>query len=447
MAAATTEWWYKNKEGEKTGPLPLDLLEALWLSGEIDGLTSVWKEGMEDYASISAVDELRSYFQSIADEEDEEDDGEGAGPANEEHIEVVKFTGKQLWDMQWASTTTPEGKTYYANKYTFESSWEPPQTPTTFDDEEAAKVRAPWMLCWTAKGEKLWLNTENKEQQPLCPFALGPAFIAAEKFEGSKPGYSFKKGDQGVGYYADEKNQVTAEPAAAQGKAETNDAKKKKKKKNKPRWKKIKDNTYVYVQGLPVDTTMEEVATFFRHLQFGVLKPSEEDGKTPKIKLYRDEDGNLKGDARIAFLKAASIPLIADGSNFRDDKYPLKVQPAQFQMKGQQYVEKEKMSEEAKKERQKRIQAIKKQERALDWGADEGIDDGRGLRIVILKNMFTVEEMKVDAEAAITLQVTIFDRNPEGVVAIKFKQATSAEECIEIFNGRFFGGRKLTCEF
>ena len=66
-----------------------------------------------------------------------------------------------------------------------------------------------------------------------------------------------------------------------------------------------------------------------------------------------------------------------------------------------QYVEREKMSEEAKKERQKRIQAIKKQvdlgdvhvcflsfrsqERALDWGADEGIDDGRGLRIVILK--------------------------------------------------------------
>ena len=76
--------------------MPLDLLEALWLSGEIDGLTSVWKEGMADYASISAVDELRSYFQSIADEEEEEDDGEGAAPANEEHIEYVPPTLNEI---------------------------------------------------------------------------------------------------------------------------------------------------------------------------------------------------------------------------------------------------------------------------------------------------------------------------------------------------------------
>eukprot|EP00960_Hanusia_phi_P044000 756401-Hanusia_phi.AAC.1 len=187
--------WYKNKEGEKTGPLPLDLLEALWISGEIDGLTAVWKEGMEDYASISAVEELRSYFQSIADEDEEEGDGECEademvdqdGRTDIAHVvsssaQVVRLTGKQLWDMQWTSSTTAEGATYYANKYTFESSWEAPQAPAvpialsallpcrhlnlpaaaaaaaaaadaaTFDEEEAALVRAPWMLCWTAKG-------------------------------------------------------------------------------------------------------------------------------------------------------------------------------------------------------------------------------------------------------------------------------------------------------
>ena len=31
----------------------------------------------------------------------------------------------------------------------------------------------------------------------------GPAFIAAKKFTGSRPGYSFKTGAQGVGYYRD----------------------------------------------------------------------------------------------------------------------------------------------------------------------------------------------------------------------------------------------------
>jgi hypothetical protein len=37
------------------GPMPLDLLEALWLAGEMDGLTLVWKEGMAEYVPVSQV--------------------------------------------------------------------------------------------------------------------------------------------------------------------------------------------------------------------------------------------------------------------------------------------------------------------------------------------------------------------------------------------------------
>jgi len=37
------------------GPAPVDLLEALWLAGEMDGLTPVWKEGMPDYLPVSQV--------------------------------------------------------------------------------------------------------------------------------------------------------------------------------------------------------------------------------------------------------------------------------------------------------------------------------------------------------------------------------------------------------
>ena len=50
-----SEWWYKNKDGEKTGPAPVDLLEALWLAGEMDGLTLVWQEGMPDFLPVSQV--------------------------------------------------------------------------------------------------------------------------------------------------------------------------------------------------------------------------------------------------------------------------------------------------------------------------------------------------------------------------------------------------------
>jgi hypothetical protein len=38
-----------------TGPAPVDLLEALWLAGEMDGLTPVWQEGMSDYLPVSQV--------------------------------------------------------------------------------------------------------------------------------------------------------------------------------------------------------------------------------------------------------------------------------------------------------------------------------------------------------------------------------------------------------
>ena len=44
-------------------------------------------------------------------------------------------------------------------------------------------------------------------------------------------------------------------------------------------------------------------------------------------------------------------------------------------------------------------------------------------------------------------QVTIFERHEEGPVAIKFKEAAHAEECNGLMNGRFFGGRKLSCDF
>ena len=50
--------------------------------------------------------------------------------------------------------------------------------------------------------------------------------------------------------------------------------------------------------------------------------PVQLDQKKPKIKLYKDEEGNIKGDARIGFLKAASVPLVlqlAEGMLFRED--------------------------------------------------------------------------------------------------------------------------------
>jgi hypothetical protein len=42
---------------------------------------------------------------------------------------------------------------------------------------------------------------------------------------------------------------------------------------------------------------------------------------------------------------------------------------------------------------------------------------------------------------------TIFEKHPEGVVSIKYGEATSAEQCIKAMDGRFFAGRKLVCTY
>jgi len=44
-------------------------------------------------------------------------------------------------------------------------------------------------------------------------------------------------------------------------------------------------------------------------------------------------------------------------------------------------------------------------------------------------------------------KVTIFDNNPEGAVAVKFKEAKAAEVCVTSMKGRFFGGQKIDCDF
>jgi len=41
-------------------------------------------------------------------------------------------------------------------------------------------------------------------------------------------------------------------------------------------------------------------------------------------------------------------------------------------------------------------------------------------------------------------KVKIFHTNPEGVVTIKFREETAAEECIQLLHKRYFGGRQLS---
>ena len=65
-------------------------------------------------------------------------------------------------------------------------------------------------------------------------------------------------------------------------------------------------NTAVYITNLPLDTDIEEVQKVFSRC--GVIA-EEIDGRKPRIKLYTDEAGNLKGDALIVYFRAESVDL------------------------------------------------------------------------------------------------------------------------------------------
>lgn len=44
-------------------------------------------------------------------------------------------------------------------------------------------------------------------------------------------------------------------------------------------------------------------------------------------------------------------------------------------------------------------------------------------------------------------KVTVFSKNPLGVVIVKFKTSYASQACVKLMDGRFFGGKKLKCYY
>jgi HIV Tat-specific factor 1 len=127
--------------------------------------------------------------------------------------------------------------------------------------------------------------------------------------------------------------------------------------------------------------------------------------------------------------------------------YRVKVERAQFEQKGEYKAREKKELDEIAKIRLKTNQEKYESQsfRAFNWN-DE--DEGEGLRIVVIRNMFTPEEIiaspgfaaemeeDVRAECEEKLgpvkKITVHEFNPEGVVQIKFENPKSAVDCIQV---------------
>ncbi|KAI0200215.1 hypothetical protein F4808DRAFT_172561 [Astrocystis sublimbata] len=79
-----------------------------------------------------------------------------------------------------------------------------------------------------------------------------------------------------------------------------------------------RQNTAVYVTGLPLDATVDEVHEVFSR-KCGVVAEEIDSGR-PRIKLYTDDKGNLQGDGLVVFFKPQSVEMaimLLDDTDFR----------------------------------------------------------------------------------------------------------------------------------
>jgi HIV Tat-specific factor 1 len=229
--------------------------------------------------------------------------------------------------------------------------------------------------------------------------------------------------------------------------------------KKKPKVERKKIITSVYVSGLPFDTTLEEMKEVFS--KYGIISEDINTGQ-PRIKLYKDSEGNLKGDGLVTFLKPESVELcinLLDEADFRiGENSKIRVQKAEFKEKEKTNDHNNNKNQDKRKIQQKII----KQQKKLDWFDETtGKRAEKSKKVMILKNMFTVEEIEEDPSLILDLKedvrtecenfgevtnVVLYEKNPEGVISVRFKDELSVIICIKKMNGRYFGGKRIVAE-
>lgn len=230
-----------------------------------------------------------------------------------------------------------------------------------------------------------------------------------------------------------------------------------KKVKKEPEWFEMDadKNTWIYISGLPLSMTSDQFLALVG--KYGLVM-EDPDTEKKRFKMYTDEEGNFKGDAKCCYFRKESIPLaiqMLNGTKLPGSSNRVKVEQAKFVMKGV-YNPKLKPKKKNNKNKKKK----KKQDNMLDWRDRAGGDDLRPkhAKIVIMKHCFDPKEFLEDAcmiteirddirqeceKLGPVKKVLLFDRHPDGVVSVKFDTHESAEDAVKVFDKRWFGGQQI----
>ncbi|CBQ68013.1 related to Splicing factor U2AF-associated protein 2 [Sporisorium reilianum SRZ2] len=269
-----------------------------------------------------------------------------------------------------------------------------------------------------------------------------------------------------------------------------------------PPAKKPKPVTSLYVTGLPLDASVDEIARVFS--RYGVLL--EDDQGQPRIKMYRDErTGMFKGEALVVYFKPESVELaigMLDETGMRaaigqsaGAGPVMRVQRAEFSSdassrkagvgasakqnngatsSGQESsTSRRNLTDQDRKKIAKRVARL--ETKLSDWRDDSPSPTASptepsttttttttaagGGRTVVLTKMFTLHELDSDPTLLLDLKqdvrdecsdtvggvtnVVLWDKEPEGLMTVRFQTEQQAAACVRIMKGRFFAQRRI----
>ncbi|KAI5295787.1 hypothetical protein KEM52_000221 [Ascosphaera acerosa] len=361
-----------------------------------------------------------------------------------------------------------------------------PQSPSEFDKDDRisySKLDSKWILEADDGTEYVWddglrrwglsIDDELLEQQRQA-YRVEGVDEAADTINAIKQ----KKRKRRQGGSADPDDEGTAKGDSAK------DAPSAAGKRKKQQQKRQRVNTAVYISSLPPDTTEEELHSVFSRC--GVIA-EQIDNHRPRIKMYEDGMGQFKGDALVVYFRPESVQLavqMLDDTALRigdTQNPPMKVQPADLSYKVQKDDDAgdengKKAAEGAKKggndaaskqddwqkrKIQKKTQMLRS--KLADWDDDDvqtiqTKQPSKWDKVVILKHMFTLQELEQDPAAILDIKedirdecsklgdvtnVVLYDKEEEGIVLVRFASPEAAQHCLRSMNGRYFGGTQV----
>lgn len=211
--------------------------------------------------------------------------------------------------------------------------------------------------------------------------------------------------------------------------------------------------TKVYVSNLPDTITEEEFIEVMSKCGMILRDPKT---RKMKVKLYAEPSGQLKGDGLVNYIRIESVQLaidMLDGYEIKGHK--IKVQRAQFQMRGE-YNPKLK----PKRNKQEKEKLKKMKDKLLAWHPDKMRGErGKHERVVIIKNLFepSIFDNQVDliidyqnnvrdecAKCGTVKKVVIYSCEPEGVCEVRMSDPEEADLVVQMMDRRYFGKRMLS---